>query len=204
VGAPATDGEPAWDYVLVLFLDATNEPLTILPTHRLVRGLGDSWLATVRPQLDDWFEVRGADSGAALAATFTGPSTGGAGRFGLWTRTGGAHLTARPAAFAGVAPGDESVARLDVSRLGLVLEQLCDLTPERIAAGDRVAYSHDAADAISRVDRGDDGVDAAFLLEATPVADVLAVAAAGGVMPQKSTYFYPKALSGLVINPHEW
>ena len=210
VGAPAIDDEPAWDYVLVLFLDAASEPLTILPTHRLVRGLGDSWLASVRPQLDDWFEVRGADSGAALAATFTGPSTGGAGRFGLWTRTGGAFLTARPAAFAEVtrgdevAPGDEGVARLDVSRLGLVLESLCGLTPELIAAGDRVSYSHDAADAIARVDRGDDGVDATFLLEATPVADVLAVAAAGGVMPQKSTYFYPKALTGLVFNPHEW
>ena len=49
-----------------------------------------------------------------------------------------------------------------------------------------------------------DGVDAAFLLEGTPVASIVAVAQAGDVMPQKSTYFYPKALSGLVINPHEW
>ncbi len=204
VGAPAGDPNPAWDYTLALLFDAAHEPLTVLPTHRLVRGLGDSWLATVRPRLDDWFEVRGADSGAALAAMFTGPSTGGAGRFGLWTRAGGAFLTARPAVFAEAVPGDEVVARLDVSRLGLVLEQLCGLTPEHIAAGDRVAYSHDAADTIARVDRADDGVDAAFLLEATPVADVLAVAAAGGVMPHKSTYFYPKALTGLVINPHEW
>ena len=38
----------------------------------------------------------------------------------------------------------------------------------------------------------------------TPVASVIAVAADGDVMPQKSTYFYPKALTGLVINPHEW
>ena len=47
---------------------------------------------------------------------------------------------------------------------------------------------------------GEDGADAAFLLEPTPVASVLAVARDGDVMPQKSTYFYPKALSGLVIN----
>ena len=46
--------------------------------------------------------------------------------------------------------------------------------------------------------------DLAFLLDPTPVADILAVAADGDVMPQKSTYFYPKALTGLVINPHEW
>ena len=49
-----------------------------------------------------------------------------------------------------------------------------------------------------------EGADAAFLLEPTPVADIAAVAEAGDVMPQKSTYFYPKPLSGLVVNPHEW
>ena len=49
-----------------------------------------------------------------------------------------------------------------------------------------------------------DGADAAFLLEPTPVASILAVAREGDVMPQKSTYFYPKALTGLLLNPHEW
>jgi uncharacterized protein (DUF1015 family) len=54
------------------------------------------------------------------------------------------------------------------------------------------------------IDRSIDGADAAFLLEPTPVAAIEAVAREGDVMPQKSTYFYPKALTGLVINPHEW
>jgi uncharacterized protein (DUF1015 family) len=54
------------------------------------------------------------------------------------------------------------------------------------------------------VDSARDGADAAFLLEPTPVAEIAAVAAEGDVMPQKSTYFYPKALTGLIINPHEW
>jgi uncharacterized protein (DUF1015 family) len=54
------------------------------------------------------------------------------------------------------------------------------------------------------VDGARDGADAAFLLDPTPVADISAVAAGGDVMPQKSTYFYPKALTGLIINPHEW
>ena len=52
------------------------------------------------------------------------------------------------------------------------------------------------------MDAGD--ADAAFLLEPTPVADIEAVARDGDVMPQKSTYFHPKALTGLLINPHEW
>jgi uncharacterized protein (DUF1015 family) len=72
-----------------------------------------------------------------------------------------------------------------------------------VAAG-RIAFTKSAGEAIAAVDAGLDGAEAAFLLEPTPVASVLAVAADGDVMPQKSTYFYPKALSGLVINPHEW
>jgi uncharacterized protein (DUF1015 family) len=67
-----------------------------------------------------------------------------------------------------------------------------------------VTFTKSAADAIRAVDDGHDGVDAAFLLEPTPVASILAVAGEGDVMPQKSTYFYPKALTGLVINPLEW
>ena len=198
VGAPASDPDPAWDYVLALVLDAAHEPLTTLPTHRVIRGLGDGWLDSVRPGLGEWFVIEEFDSGALAT-----PGEGGGGRFGLWTRDGGLRLTARAEAF-DAALGDDAVGRLDVSRLGLALERLLGLGPDEIAAGERLDYTHDAADAIDRVDRNANGADAAFLLEATPVSAVLDVAAAGGVMPQKSTYFYPKALTGLVINPHEW
>ncbi|MEP7041092.1 MAG: DUF1015 domain-containing protein, partial [Chloroflexota bacterium] len=61
-----------------------------------------------------------------------------------------------------------------------------------------------AAEAVTAVDEGWAGADGAFLLEPTPVRSIVDVAREGDVMPQKSTYFYPKALTGLVINPHEW
>jgi uncharacterized protein (DUF1015 family) len=67
-----------------------------------------------------------------------------------------------------------------------------------------VSFTKSAAEALDAVDAAVDGIDAAFLLEPTPVASIAAVAAEGDVMPQKSTYFYPKALTGLVINPLEW
>jgi uncharacterized protein (DUF1015 family) len=73
-----------------------------------------------------------------------------------------------------------------------------------VAAGERITYTKSAAEAAAVVASGADGADAAFLLEPTPVASILAVARDGDVMPQKSTYFYPKALTGLVLNPHEW
>jgi uncharacterized protein (DUF1015 family) len=87
--------------------------------------------------------------------------------------------------------------------LGAAVAHLAGIDEDAVAAG-AIAYTKSAADAIERVDGHADGADVAFLLEPTPVRDVLAVAADGDVMPQKSTYFYPKALTGLVINPHEW
>ena len=92
---------------------------------------------------------------------------------------------------------------LDVSLLAAALERLFGIGADDVAAGGRVDYTKSAAEAIAMVDGGGDG-DVAFLLEPTPVASILAVAREGDVMPQKSTYFYPKPLTGLVINPHEW
>jgi len=113
-------------------------------------------------------------------------------------------LTARRSSFEAVLPdGGEALRSLDVTLLGAALEQFAGIDADAIAAG-RVAFTKSAADAIDAVDAKLDGADAAFLLEPTPVASVLDVAADGDVMPQKSTYFYPKALTGLVINPHEW
>ena len=56
-------------------------------------------------------------------------------------------------------------------------------------------------DAVARVSADDGGADVAFLLEPTPVPSITAVAQSGEVMPQKSTYFYPKLQTGFVFNP---
>ena len=98
-------------------------------------------------------------------------------------------------------PGGESLHPLDVSVLGAALERMFGLGPDAVASG-AVEYTKSAPEAIAAVDGR--SAEAAFLLEPTPVQSIIDVARAGHVMPQKSTYFYPKALTGLVINPHEW
>jgi uncharacterized protein (DUF1015 family) len=92
---------------------------------------------------------------------------------------------------------------LDVTMLGAAIGPLFGIDDEAVAQG-AIGYVKSAAEAIAAVNDDASDVDAAFLLEQPPGPDILAVARAGDVMPQKSTYFYPKALSGLVINPHEW
>ena len=197
--------DPAFDYLLTLFLEATGEPLTVLPTHRLLRGIGDEKAAGLLDRAGELFEIDRVGSAETLVRRFEGAvlAGGGEGRFGLWTRHGGALLTARREAFEPYLPaGGEALRALDVTLLGVALDRLAGVDADAVKSG-AVEYSKSAAEAVAAV-RAGDGVDAAFLLEGTPVASIEAVARAGDVMPQKSTYFYPKALSGLVINPHEW
>ena len=203
--APATE-IPPWDEVLALLLEPGAGPLTVLATHRVVRGLGDDGVRALRTGLADLFDVRASTSGEELARAFgvRSGAAGGEGRVGLWTRAGGAILTSRRHAFASLLPpGGPALRRLDVTLLGAALERLAGIDAAAVDAGARIAYTKDAAEAIRWVDQANDGADAAFLLDPTPAASIIAVAAEGDVMPQKSTYIYPKAITGLVINPLE-
>jgi uncharacterized protein (DUF1015 family) len=200
------ESDPAADYVLMLFLETTRQKLTVMPTHRIVRGLGDDGVATFLSRAFELFDVEPVSGRGELEKAFASVdlAPGGEGRFGLWTRQGGAILKARPGAFVRFLPqGGDALRRLDVTLLQTALDRLCKIDREGIAAG-RLAYTKSVREALDWVDESRDGADMAFLLDPTPVAEIAAVATDGDVMPQKSTYFYPKALTGLIINPHEW
>lgn len=200
----SAEQDPAFDFLLVLFLDAADQ-LTVLPTHRVVRGLGGDAASALVGRLHELFEVTAVPADEVVARfASAGGAAGGEGRFGLVTRDGAYQLRARRASFASLVPGAAAVHGLDVSLLGHALEVLSGIDAAALSAGRRVAYTKSAAEAAELVRAGTDGADAAFLLEPTPVASILAVAREGDVMPQKSTYFHPKALTGLVLNPHEW
>ena len=200
------DDDPPFDFVLALFMNTTAEPLLALPTHRVARGVSVADGLVGAATASGLFDVEPADQ-AALHAGF-GPEAqapGGRGRIGLWTRAGGAVLTARRDAFVPILPtGGDAVRRLDVTLVSAALERLCGIDRAATMTGGRVGYSKDVGEAIAWVDGRVDAADAAFLLEATPVADIAAVARDGDVMPQKSTYFYPKPVTGFVLNPLEW
>jgi uncharacterized protein (DUF1015 family) len=196
--------DPAFDYLLMLFLETMSQPLTVLPTHRVVHGLGDEGVERLLANVGELFDAQPADP-AIVSAPFSVGAPGGEGHIGLVTRQGAAVLTARRGAFEPyLPPGGDALRRLDVTLLGVALERLCGIDLSAIAAGGRVTYTKSAQEAMRLVAEATDAADAAFLLEPTPVADIAAVARQGDVMPQKSTYFFPKPATGLVINPHEW
>jgi uncharacterized protein (DUF1015 family) len=201
-GSPAT-ADAGWASILMLLLEPDAGPLTVLATHRVLTGIADSEHAGM-DQLPALFEVEPAGREAMARAFQPGdPTAGGRGRFGLWTRDGGWLLTARRAAFDHDLPGHgQAVRRLDVTLAGIAIERLTGIDAEATEGG-RIRYTKDPVEAMAWVDDRAGGADAALLLEPTPASDIVAVAADGDVMPQKSTYIYPKALTGLVINPLE-
>jgi len=186
--------------ILALLL-AAGHGLAVLATHRVVRG-GPAGRGLIEASRD-LFDVESVGSAGELIEAFPPGAAGPRGRFGLWTGGRAAILRVRPSAFAPFMDPATTDTRewLDVSLLAVALERLVGLDRDATAAGDRLIYTKDAAEAVALVDRG--GGDAAFLLDPTPPEDVIRVAAAGGVMPQKSTYFYPKPVSGLLFNPFD-
>jgi uncharacterized protein (DUF1015 family) len=88
---------------------------------------------------------------------------------------------------------------LDVAVLqGLVLETILGIGSDALASGDNLTYTRNTEEALAAVDAGT--YQAAFFLNPIQAEEVIAVAAAGERMPQKSTFFYPKLVTGLVIN----
>jgi uncharacterized protein (DUF1015 family) len=182
------------DYVLALMYEASSGGLELWPWHRVLRGIDPSALIEKAPH---FYAVRYRDSAAALLAAVDALPYS----MGLWTRDGGAVLTIERDRVGAVLPEDmpDAVRWLDVSVLSSTLSPMTGFTSAELSADGRLTYTADAAAALAAVDSGE--ADAAVIVRPTPIHDVLAVADAGDFMPAKSTYFFPKAATGLVFNP---
>jgi uncharacterized protein (DUF1015 family) len=194
------DGAPAGAEFVLMCLVALQDPgLTVFPTHRLLTALDARRREALRTAVDrDW------DAVAVAVAELEPPSPapGGPLELGYYDGERALRLTLRDLATADAAlPGRaEPYRRLDTAVLeALVLRDALGMSEEDIAHFEGLAYARTVPEAIGRVDAGEAG--AAFIMRATPVEQVRAVAAAGENMPPKSTYFYPKVLTGMVFNP---
>lgn len=187
-------------FVLALLFDARSGGLALRPWHRVIRGVppaGVLFEAAAR-----LFTVeRVAQIDELLARLAVGQSAPGAGVIGLWTRAGGALLTVERERVRPLLPGSgsEDLRWLDVSVLSGTLSAMVGSTVEELIAGGRLAYVSDASESTALLEAGQ--ADACFLLRPTPVEMVLAIAGQGEHMPAKSTFFHPKAATGLVFNP---
>ncbi len=193
-------GEGDHRYVLMCLVSMSDPGLTIFPTHRLVGGIDDARRARLDQVLRDSFEA------SEVSPEQLAPSPDGNGRlpvYGFADRGGRAlrlELSSPEVAERALADHGETYRRLDTAVLEkLVFEDALGMTEDDISHQRGLAYARDVDEALSAVRSG--RADAAFLLRPTPVEQVRAVAAEGETMPPKSTYFFPKLLSGLLFNP---
>lgn len=192
----------------MIFLSNLDDPgLVVLPTHRLVHSLSRVDLAEVLDTLSPWFSVehRELPRDAEALASALRPEAGRA-TFGL-TVPGSkalAVLRLRPdfdpasAGLGGLAP---ALRRLDVVLLHeLVLERALGVSKAAQEAKTNLAYLKSTPDTLEVAAGGDGHTQLVAFMNATPVSDVVAVCDSGEVMPQKSTFFYPKIPGGLVFH----
>jgi uncharacterized protein (DUF1015 family) len=184
---------------MMTFINMDSEGLVILPTHRVVFGLAGFEAARLLEAARPYYEIEELAERDPVAAMTRLSGIQGKTAFVAVTAKGWFLLTAKAEAIAGALQSVPARQRqLDIVQLhSLVLEKLLGISQEAIRDQTHLGYLRDAAEAADQVGRGEANV--AFLMNPVTMEQLREVAFAGEVMPQKSTDFYPKLLSGLAI-----
>lgn len=192
--------DAASEYVMMMLVPMESEGLVVFPTHRVVHSLdnfdGRQMLINARV----YFHVGEISSLNGLERHLKSEYKAGRISFGAYL-DGRYYLLTLKSDYplSDLQPGlHETLRSLDVSVLhSLILEKLMGIDKENMAKQINLRYTRDAVDATEQVNNG---ANCAFILNPTRVEQIAAVGSAGQKMPQKSTYFYPKLITGLVMN----
>lgn len=191
---------PDADYCMMMLVEMSHPGLVVFPTHRLVRDLPVFSADTLLDACTAYFERQGTTLSALQPALDTAYAAGKK-AFGFYDGKQTVLLTLKDTAVMDtLLPELSAVSRqLDVTVLhALILERLLGIDKENMANQKNLTYTRDLQEAVDEVENGN--ANCCFLLNPTRVTEIRDVAAAGEKMPQKSTYFYPKLITGLTMN----
>ena len=186
-------------FTLACLVSLEDPGLSVFATNRLLHDLDEAQRESLRRTILDLFDVE------EVAEEDLVPDRGyGTIAFGYMDSH---HLKPYRLRLKGPEPLEEQLPRasdayrqLDAAALeALILKQPLGMTNDDIAAKRGISYCSDLDETRRRLHAGE--ADAAFFLRPTPVEQVRAVADAGETMPPKSTYFFPKLLTGIAFNP---
>ena len=188
------------NYCMMMLVSMEHEGLHVLPTHRIVRGLDNFDIESVVKSCSQYFEIETVEK-ANIETALKSKYDNGNKSFVLYDGKEYRLMTLTDDKIMEQLLPDSSLAYrgLDVNVLHLlILEKLFGIDKENMANQKNLTYTRYTDEAVSAVDNGE--ADCAFILNPTKVVEIRDVAAAGEKMPQKSTYFYPKLITGLVMN----
>ncbi len=191
-------GRHGWEYVMTYFTDCLHNPFKIFPTHRLIKVPSDAAFEKLasRGAIE---KASGLRDVLSHLDAYREDVSGKPYDFGIYTKKDGYRLFRMNATLSKKVK-DNPVDRLDVAVLHKFLIEPC-FGIKKIEKSPSIDFTRDPHDAVARVDNGD--FDAALFLRPTSLKEMILASKKGMKMPQKSTYFYPKLLSGLVFHSFE-
>ena len=195
-------GDGGEDYVMMMLVDMEHDGLVVLPTHRLVRDLPSFDKEKLLTDCREYFEVTAESDVNTAESKLKELYNEGKKAFAFYSGGNGYDLLVLKDenVIAELFPEKSKASQgLDVTVLHtLVLEKIFGIDAENMAKQINLTYTRLFDEAIESVRTGK--AQCSFILNPTRVTEIRDVAAAGEKMPQKSTYFYPKLITGLVMN----
>jgi uncharacterized protein (DUF1015 family) len=197
---PAPDGDVPFDNVMMTFVNMDDPGLVILPTHRVISGLPGFDKDLMLRSLWGYFTAEKAPGPANVAQLVSALREAGRQGTAIAALIGNETFLLRPRSGAADSILGSLSSRqrdLDVVQLHKVLlEHVLGISEEAIRQQQNVTYLRDPAEAVQQLRSG---ANVVFLMNPVRIEQVRDIAFAGEVLPQKSTDFYPKLLSGLTI-----
>lgn len=190
---------PESEYVMMFLVNMENDGLVVFPTHRIVRDVKDFSGADLLKKCEKYFNVEKIEKSDIQSFMDEAYEKGekafvycdGEADFALTLRD----ITVMDRLFP---EKSEALRRLDVTVLhSLILEEMLGIDKENMAKQINLTYTRSFDEAYNSAG---ETANCCFILNPTKVIEIADVAAAGEKMPQKSTYFYPKLITGLVMN----
>ncbi len=190
-----------YDYTMMTMVASDDPGLVILPTHRVVNRLRPEAIAAFAAEARKIFALEEIADRDILRSRL---HAAGRGALAVALKGHRTHyllqIRDRAAVAAAIPEAPPPVRELDVTVLhAMIFDRIFSLTAAEIRKGGNIEYTIDAAAALEAVTSG--AADGAFLMNPPSVEDLDRVSDAGATMPEKSTYFHPKLLTGLVMNP---
>jgi uncharacterized protein (DUF1015 family) len=197
----ASSNPEPYDYTMMTLVGCNDPGLVILPTHRVVKTLDRGAIAAFPERAREIFKVEEIAHRDEFRARL---ERAGSGAIGVTLRNSPTYfilrLRSRTALKAAMPDAPAPVRRLDVSVVhALIFDRIFGLKADEIQRGNNIEYTIETGGALGAVAQG--RADGAFLMNPPSIEDVERVSDAGATMPEKSTYFHPKLLTGLVMNP---
>ena len=208
---PQSSGNEAYNYVMMYLTSMEGEGLVILPYHRVIRDIQGFDFSALEKKLSDYFEVSSfhftSRNQTHMWEEFNQqlqqrgellPS------FGMYAASQNCYhlLVLKERVLSSISAGEdgsESLKKLDVNIIeSIIFREVLGINSKALQQQQNITYVHDSREGVELVNNK--GYQLAFFLNSTRSSEIRDIASRGETMPQKSTFFYPKLLSGPVIN----